>query len=123
MIYIVIIWIIALLIGGLLTLFGVDMKSGVLLGLGIEAILFMIMIYIYSSTHWGIVRSRAWNMAELHKKRIMRENLETWNRYNRNFIRECEREDHKKDEKEWNRTSYLGYDPMDGAGWKYCDDD
>lgn len=121
MIYIVIIWIIAFLIGGLLTLFGVDMTSGVLLGLGIEAILFMTMIYIYSSTHWGIVRSRAWNMAELHKKRIMRENLETWNRYNRDFIKKCNQEEWKKFEKEWNRTSHLGYD--DGTGWKYCDDD
>ena len=27
------------------------------------------------------------------EKRIMRENLETWNRYNRGFIRKCEREE------------------------------
>lgn len=30
---------------------------------------------------------------DTYEKRIMRENLKTWNRYNRGFIRKCERED------------------------------
>lgn len=42
---------------------------------------------------WLVLWARAGAFEEARKKRIMRENLETWNRYNRGFIRKCERED------------------------------
>lgn len=42
---------------------------------------------------WLVLWCRAGAMEEARKKRIMRENLETWNRHNRNFIKKCERED------------------------------
>lgn len=50
---------------------------------------------------WLLVWARHGVMAEARRKRIMRENLETWNRYNRDFIRQCEREDENK----WYTTS------------------
>ncbi len=40
-----------------------------------------------------VLWARAAAFEEARKKRIMRENLETWNRYNRGFIKECERDD------------------------------
>ncbi len=45
---------------------------------------------------WLVLWARAVNMDEARKKRIMRENLETWNRENRDFIKKCEREDSRK---------------------------
>mgnify|MGYP000553659835 FL=1 len=41
---------------------------------------------------WLVLWIRAIAMAEERKKRIMRENLETWNRENRAFIEKCNRE-------------------------------
>lgn len=71
---------------------------------------------------WFILWSRAYAMAEERKKRIMRENLETWNRENRAFIEKCNREEDREIEKELNRNSYLGFNPLDGSGWNYIDD-
>ena len=71
---------------------------------------------------WFILWSRAYAMAEAREKRIMRENLETWNRENRAFIKKCNREEDRKIEKELNRNSYLGFNPLDGSGWNYIDD-
>ena len=45
---------------------------------------------------WLVLWARAGAMAEARKKRIMHENLETWNRENRDFIRKCEREDARR---------------------------
>lgn len=67
--------------------------------------------------------ARAGAMADARKKRIMRENLETWNRDHRAFINKCDREEAKAIDRKLNRTSYLGYNPMDGSGWKYVDDE
>lgn len=72
---------------------------------------------------WFILWSRAYVMAEARGKRIMRENLETWNRENRAFIEKCNREEDRKIEKELNRNSYLGCNFMDGDGFKYYHDD
>lgn len=45
---------------------------------------------------WLALWARAGALSEARKKRIMRENLDTWNRNNRAFIRECEKEDNAK---------------------------
>lgn len=72
---------------------------------------------------WFILWSRAYAMAEAREKRIMRENLETWNRENRAFIEKCNREVDREIDKQLNRTSYLGCNLMDGSGQKYYHDD
>lgn len=40
---------------------------------------------------WLILWARAGVMAEARKKRIIRENIDTWNRENRAFIEKCNR--------------------------------
>lgn len=42
---------------------------------------------------WLVLWARAVAIEEARKKRIIRENLDAWNRNNRTFIRKCERED------------------------------
>lgn len=42
---------------------------------------------------WLILWARAGAIEDARKQRIMRENLETWARYNQSFITKCERED------------------------------
>lgn len=41
---------------------------------------------------WLVLWARAGAMSEARKKRIMRENLDTWNRENRAFVEKCNRE-------------------------------
>lgn len=72
---------------------------------------------------WLVLWIRAIAMAEERKKRIMRENLETWNRENRAFIEKCNREVDREIDKQLNRTSYLSCNFMDGSGQKYYHDD
>lgn len=68
---------------------------------------------------WLYLWSRAGAIADAHKKRIIRENLATWNRYNSKFIKKCEREEERALDRKLNRTSHLGYNPLDGSGWQY----
>ncbi len=42
---------------------------------------------------WLVLWARAGVMSEARKKRIMRENLNTWNRENRVFVEKCNRKD------------------------------
>lgn len=71
---------------------------------------------------WLYLWARAGAMADARKKRIIRENLETWNRDHRKFIEKCDREMDKEIDRELNRTSYLGCNPMNASGWEYVDD-
>lgn len=45
---------------------------------------------------WLIVWARAGALAEAREKRIMRENLETWDRYHRQFIIKSERKESRR---------------------------
>lgn len=45
---------------------------------------------------WLYLWARAGAMADASKKRIMRENLETWNRDHRAFINKCDRETERR---------------------------
>lgn len=59
---------------------------------------------------WLILWARAGVIAEARKKRIMRENLDAWNRYNRDFIRKCEKEEDKNARKpSADETITVGY--------------
>ncbi len=79
--------VVALLIAAPLELiFDISPDIAMPCALGCEVITFIILFCIYTFTHWGKVRMRAFNMAEIREKRIMKENLETWNRDNRKFI-------------------------------------
>lgn len=68
---------------------------------------------------WIVLWARAGAFEEARKKRIMRENLETWNRYNRGFIRKCEREDaaalSRPSADESSAAGFYGSDCGDGA--------
>ncbi|HAP20289.1 MAG TPA: hypothetical protein DCR27_03350 [Lachnospiraceae bacterium] len=68
---------------------------------------------------WLALWARAGALAEARKKRIMRENLDTWNDYNRDFIRKCEREDDRKGGRpssdESSTVGYYGSDAGDGG--------
>lgn len=68
---------------------------------------------------WLVLCARAGALAEARKKRIMRENLETWERYNRDFIRKCEREDARNSgnpsSDESSTVGFYGSDPGDGS--------
>lgn len=55
---------------------------------------------------WLILWARAGTMEEARKKRIMRENLEEWNRMNRDFIREEERKDARRIDRLGNTEDY-----------------
>ena len=48
---------------------------------------------------WLLLALRASALKDARSKRIMQENLETWNRYNREFIKKCEREEDRKIDK------------------------
>lgn len=67
---------------------------------------------------WLILWARAGAIEEARKKRIMRENLETWNRYNRDFIRKCEMEEarHHREPSadETSAVGFYGSDSGDG---------
>lgn len=67
---------------------------------------------------WLILWARAGVMAEARKKRILRENLATWNHYNRDFIRKCEKEDAKAastlSNDEYSTVGFYGGDSGDG---------
>ncbi len=68
---------------------------------------------------WLVLWARAGAIAEARKKRIMRENLEAWNKNNRDFIRECEKEDEKISRKpsadETSTVGFYGSDSGDGT--------
>ncbi len=74
---------------------------------------------------WLVLWARAGAIAEARKKRIMRENLETWNRENRAFIKKCEREDARRIDQgkfgygpsadESSITGFYGSDCGDGS--------
>lgn len=68
---------------------------------------------------WLVLWARAGAMEEARKKRIMRENLDAWNSNNRDFIRDCEKEDEinitKPSADETSTGGYYGSD--DGAAF------
>mgnify|MGYP001104617808 CR=1 FL=1 len=68
---------------------------------------------------WLVLWARAGAIAEAHKKRIMRENLETWNRENRDFIRKSERQEWKNgygtSADESSTAGFYGSDGGDGG--------
>lgn len=85
--FIIIISVIALIIAAPLELiFDVEPDIAMPCVLGAEAIAFIILVCIYSFTHWGKVRIRASNIADLREKRITKESLERWNNKNRKLI-------------------------------------
>lgn len=68
---------------------------------------------------WLNLSIRAAMIEEIRKKRILRENLETWNRMNRGFIRKCEREEAKRRNRassdESSTVGFYGSDSGDGS--------
>lgn len=69
---------------------------------------------------WLMLWARAGVIEDARKKRIMRENLETWNRCNRDFIKQCEREDAAASSgpsaDESSTVGFFGSDSGDGTG-------
>lgn len=85
--------IIAILIG---EVGGVNPDTAAIIGLSIPAAIIIAFIAYHLFTHHGRIRARAAAIKQIHEKRIMKENLETWNRMNRKFIRRMEREEEKQ---------------------------
>ncbi len=102
MIILILIWAIAIGIGLIIeAIFGVSPVTGTLWGFGIELMLFLSIAAIFYFTTWGQLRLRANHIAELRKKRLLKENLETWNRENRKFIKKMDKETEREIEKKY----------------------
>lgn len=68
---------------------------------------------------WLLLWARAGALAEAREKRIWRENLDTWHRNNRDFIRKCERENARNIDRpssdESSTVGFYGSDSGDGG--------
>ena len=73
----------------------------------------VVSIILFFSVGPGMTLGRIYGIEDARKKRIIRENIEAWNRMNRKFCKKFDREM----EREINRNRHYGSDSSSATGW------